>query len=184
MMIPPMRPTLSDEAVLLRPLVVDDHDALFAVASDREIWAIHPAHDRWKPEVFRAFFNEGAASNGGLAIIDRATGSIIGSSRYDIRVCEPGEVEIGWTFLSRAYWGGSWNRRIKRLMLAEAFRSGFHTAIFLVGESNLRSRRALEKIGAVMTDRRQSWEMAGTQVDHLIYAITAEDFENGPLREH
>jgi N-acetyltransferase len=183
MMIPPMQPVLSDDAVLLRPLVADDHDALFAVASDPEIWALHPAHDRWKPEVFRAFFDEGVKSNGALAIIDRETSAIIGSSRYDIRVCEAGEVEIGWTFLARSHWGGTWNRRIKRLMLAEAFRAGFDTAIFLVGETNFRSRRALEKIGAVLTDRRQSWEMAGTQVDHFIYAITAEAFETGPLVE-
>lgn len=183
MMIPPMRPVMSDDAVQLRPLAADDHDALLAVASDPEIWALHPAHDRWQPEVFRAFFDEGVASNGALAIIDRASGAIIGSSRYDIRVCQPGEVEIGWTFLSRAYWGGDWNRRVKRLMLAEAFRAGFHAVIFLVGETNFRSRRALEKIGAVLTDRRQSWEMAGAQVDHLIYAITADSFKNGPLVE-
>lgn len=181
MMIPPMQPVLSDDVVLLRPLVAEDHDPLFAVAADPEIWAIHPAHDRWKPDVFRAFFDEGLASNGALAILDRATGTVIGSSRYDIRVCKDGEVEIGWTFLSRARWGGDWNRRIKRLMLAEAFRSSFHTVIFLVGENNLRSRRALEKVGAVLTDRRQGWEMAGTQVDHLIYAITAEAFASGPL---
>lgn len=181
MMIPPMQPTLSDDAVLLRPLTGEDYGALFAVASDPEIWAIHPAHDRWQPEVFRAFFAEGLASNGALAIIDRAKGTIIGSSRYDIRVCEAGEVEIGWTFLARSHWGGAFNRSIKRLMLAEAFRCGFHTVIFLVGETNARSRRALEKIGATLTDRRQSWDMAGAQVDHLIYAIDADAFAIGPL---
>ncbi len=181
MMVPPMQPVLSDDAVLLRPLAAGDFDALFAVASDPEIWALHPAHDRWKPDVFRAFFDEGLASNGALAIVDNGSGQIIGTSRYDIRVCDAGEVEIGWTFLSRPYWGGAWNRRIKRLMLAEAFRSGFHTVIFLVGETNLRSRRALEKIGAVLTDRRQSWDMAGAQVDHLIYAIGADDLASGPL---
>jgi len=181
MMVPPMQPTLSDERLLLRPMDTGDREALFAVASDREIWAMHPAHDRWQAPVFAKFFEEGLASNGALTGIDRATGRIIGSSRYDIRVCQTGEVEIGWTYLGRDYWGGMWNRSIKRLMLAEAFKAGFHTAIFLVGETNLRSRRAMEKIGGKLTERRQSWEMAGTPIDHLIYAITCDDFAAGPL---
>ena len=181
MMIPPMQPILQDDLVLLRPMEAGDRAPLLAVASDREIWAIHPAHDRWQEPVFAKFFDEGLASNGALTIVDRASGRIIGSSRYDIRVCDAGEVEIGWTYLARDCWGGQWNRSIKRLMLAEAFRAGFDTAIFLVGESNLRSRRALEKIGARLTERRQSWEMAGVQIDHLIYAIDREDFTAGPL---
>ena len=181
MMIPPMQPVLEDAQVRLRPMRSGDFDALFAVASDPDIWALHPAHDRWKPDVFRAFFDEGLASNGALVVIDRASGAIIGSSRYDIRVCAPGEVEIGWTFLARSHWGGAVNRAIKRLMIAEAFRAGFDAVIFLVGEGNLRSRRALEKIGAVLTDRRQRWDMAGVDTDHLIYRIDAAAFAAGPL---
>jgi N-acetyltransferase len=181
MMIPPMRPTLSDDLVTLRPLAAGDWDALFAVASDPEIWAIHPAHDRWKEPVFRTYFDESLASNGGLLALDKASGKVIGASRYDIRVCLEGEVEIGWTFLARSHWGGRYNHAIKRLMLAEAFAKGFHTAIFLVGEPNLRSRAAMVKIGGRLTDRRFAWEMAGVDVAHLIYAITAEDFAHGPL---
>ncbi len=182
MMIPPMQPTLSDDRVLLRPMVAGDWDALFAVASDPLIWAIHPAHNRWQAPVFRTFFEEGLASNGGLIAIDRATDHVIGSSRYDIRVCQAGEVEIGWTFLPRSHWGGGYNQSIKRLMLAHAF-TQFDTAIFLVGETNLRSCRAMEKIGGVLTDRRFDWDMAGVMVSHLIYAITREDFVQGPLSQ-
>ena len=181
MMHPPMQPVMSDAVVTLRPMTEADREPLFAVASDREIWALHPAHDRWQRDVFDPFFDEGLKSNGGLTVIDIASGTVIGSSRYDMRVCEPGEVEIGWTYLARAYWGGAHNRSMKRLMLTEAFRSGFGNVIFLVGEDNLRSRRAMEKIGAVLTDRRQAWDMAGVQVDHLIYAIDRSTFESGPL---
>lgn len=179
-MTPPMQPTLEDARLLLRPLRADDWEPLFAVASDPMIWAMHPAHDRWKEPVFRTFFEEGLASNGALAAIDKATGAVIGSSRYDRRVCESGEVEIGWTFLARSHWGGPANRAMKRLMLAHAF-TLFDTAIFLVGETNLRSCRAMEKIGGRLLDRRQSWEMAGVQIDHLIYAISAADFAASPL---
>lgn len=181
MMIPPMQPVLEDDRILLRPIVETDREPLFAVASDPQIWAIHPAHDRWQRPVFDRFFAEGLGSNGGLTVIDKPTGAIIGSSRYDIRVTQAGEVEIGWTYLSRAYWGGETNRSMKRLMLGYAFERGFETAIFLVGETNLRSRRAMEKIGARLSDRRESWDMAGVEVDHLIYTIMRDEFAHGPL---
>ena len=164
MMVPMMQPVLEDEHLRLRPMVEADREPLFAVASDREIWAIHPAHDRWQRAVFDPFFEEGLTSNGGLTVIDKASNQIIGSSRYDIRVCQTGEVEIGWTYLARAFWGGAYNRSMKRLMLAYAFERGFEGVIFLVGETNLRSRRAMEKIGGVLTDRRQDWPMADTVV--------------------
>ena len=176
-----MQPVLDDDLVILRPMVEADREPLFAVASDPDIWAIHPAHNRWQRTVFDPFFKEGLASTGGLTIIDKATGAVIGGSRYDIRVCQAGEVEIGWTYLARSHWGGAFNRSIKRLMLGAAFDAGYHTVIFLVGEANLRSCRAMEKIGGVLTNRRQVWDMAGVQVDHVIYAITAAGFETGPL---
>ena len=177
---PPMQPTLMDDRVLLRPLAIADWEGMYAVASDPAIWTLHPAHDRWQEPVFRAYFEEGLASGGALTILDRATGAIIGSSRYDGRVAGPGEVEIGWTFLARAYWGGDWNRAIKRLMLEHAF-TRYDTALFLVGEANLRSRRAMEKIGGTLLDRLHRFDMAGTDTDHLVYAITRESFTSGPL---
>lgn len=181
MMLPPMQPHLRDELIELRPMRADDFDALFAIAADREIWALHPAHDRWQEPVFRAFFEEGLASNGALVAVAPDTGTPIGSSRYDIRVCDVGEVEIGWTFLARKHWGGTVNRALKRLMIGHALANGFDAVIFLVGETNLRSRRALEKVGAVLTDRHQDWPMADGVVSHLIYRIDRAGFESGPL---
>ncbi len=178
---PPMQPAVEDAVVQLRPMQEADREAMFNVACDPLIWALHPAHDRWKRDVFDPFFTEGLGSNGGLVVIDKATGAVIGSSRYDIRVCDVGEVEIGWTYLARGSWGGAINRSIKRLMVGYAFEQGFDAVIFLVGESNLRSRRALEKIGAVLTDRRQAWPMSDTVVDHLIYRIARTDFFTGPM---
>lgn len=174
------QPVLSDGVVALRPLATGDFDALFAVASDPLIWALHPAHDRWQEPVFRRFFDDAIACGGALAAVDPADGAIIGSSRYDRERADPGEVEIGWTFLARAYWGGAANAAMKRLMIAHALKS-FEQVIFLVGETNLRSRRAMEKIGAVLTDRIQTMDMAGVEVRHVVYAIDQAGFEAGPL---
>ncbi len=52
------QPTLRGTLVELRPLCAEDEKALFAVASDPLIWEQHPVRDRYKPEVFTAFFRE------------------------------------------------------------------------------------------------------------------------------
>jgi N-acetyltransferase len=180
MMDPPMLPVLEDDRVLLRPMVGDDWDALFAVASDPQIWAMHPAHDRWQAPVFRAYFDEGLAQNGALVIIDKADGAISGASRYDRLLAQDGEVEIGWTFLARSHWGGAYNRSIKQLMVGHAL-TRYAATIFLVGETNLISRRAMEKIGGVLTDRRETVLRANEPIEHVIYRIDREDFASGPL---
>lgn len=165
------QPTLTGPTVTLSPLRAEDWHALFAVAADPLIWAVHPAHDRWQEPVFRRFFADAMASGGCLIIRDNATGAVIGSSRYDARRVEPGEVEIGWTFLARDYWGGATNREIKTLMIAHALR-WFNAAVFMVGETNIRSRRAMEKIGGeLLPGRTPVFDMAGTPSPHVIYAI-------------
>lgn len=176
------QPVLEGERVALRPLRGDDWAALFAVASDPLIWEQHPAHDRWREPVFRAFFDDALAGGGALVAIDRLSGAVIGSSRYQgLEQAGGGSVEIGWTFLARAYWGGVINHQMKRLMLAHALASVAECR-FLVGESNTRSRCALVKIGAQLTDRVETRVMAGGAViPHLTYVITRDDFANGPL---
>jgi len=164
------QPTLDGPTLRLRPLCEDDFAALYAVARDPAIWALHPAHDRWQERVFRVFFAEALAGEGAFIIEDRATGEVIGCSRYDHGRAESDEVEIGWTFLARSRWGGAVNAEVKRLMLDHAF-TKVARVIFLVGETNLRSRRAMEKIGARLTERTQQAEMAGVPVSHVVYAI-------------
>lgn len=176
-----MQPVLHDGLIDLRPMALSDWDALFAVAADREIWALHPAHDRWQESVFRAYFDEGLAQNGALTVREARTGAVIGASRYDRLLAHEGEVEIGWTFLARAYWGGTYNQSLKRLMLGYAFERGYDAAIFLVGETNVRSRRAMEKIGGVLTDRRETVMRANQPIEHVIYRIDRAAFAAGPL---
>ena len=169
-MAPDRQPTLTGERVTLRPSTPDDWEALFAVASDPLIWEVHPAHDRWKEDVFRAYFDAGMASGGALTILDRTTGKVIGSSRYDNWKPEADEVEIGWTYLARNYWGGSYNREIKRLMLEHIHRY-VETAVFVVGEGNVRSRGAMAKIGGVLRPGIEGRMMAGEMKPHVIFEI-------------
>jgi RimJ/RimL family protein N-acetyltransferase len=175
------QPVLEGERLLLRPLCPDDWDALYAVASDPLIWEVHPAHDRWQEPVFRAYFADALDKGGALVVIDKASGTIIGSSRMQGHdPADGGSVEIGWTFLARSHWGGETNREMKRLMLSHALRF-VERAIFRVGETNGRSRRAMEKIGGRLTGETEVEMRAGQPSVHVIYEITRESFALGPL---
>src|SRR4051812_14014418 len=147
------QPRLVGELLELRPLRPDDLDALHAVASDPLIWEQHPVRDRHEEHVFRGFFAEQLASGGGLLVLDRRTGEPIGTSRFHGYDARRSEVEIGWTFLARSHWGGTYNRELKTLMLGHAFRF-VETVVFLVHPGNVRSQRAVEKLGASRAGER------------------------------
>lgn len=175
------QPTLQGERLLLRSLQADDWEGLFAVASDPLIWEVHPARDRWQESVFRAFFADALAKGGALVAIDRQSGAIVGSSRYQNYSEEAGgSVEIGWTFLARELWGGSFNREMKRLMLGHAL-DAVERVHFVVGEDNLRSRQAMTKIGGILDEWSEVRQMAGGPVRHVRFTIDRAGFANGPL---
>ena len=143
-----LQPNLKGELIELRPLKPQDWDDLFAVASDPLIWEQHPESDRYKEDVFKVFFREALESGGAFVIIDRKNQQIIGSTRFYGYAPEKSEIEIGWTFLARKYWGGLYNWELKQLMLAHAFKF-VENVVFLVGENNVRSQKATEKIGGI-----------------------------------
>jgi RimJ/RimL family protein N-acetyltransferase len=143
-----LQPNLKGELIELRPLKPEDWDGLFAVALDPLIWEQHPESDRYKENVFKVFFREALESGGAFVVIDKSSQQIIGSTRFYGYDPNMSEIEIGWTFLTRRYWGGRYNWEMKQLMLAHAFKF-VENVIFYVGENNIRSQKAMEKIGAI-----------------------------------
>ncbi|MGH7524369.1 MAG: GNAT family N-acetyltransferase [Gemmatimonadales bacterium] len=171
-----LQPVLIGDLLRLRPLVSGDFDDLFAVAADPLLWEQHPARDRWQKDVFSRLFDESLASGGALVAEAMSDGQVIGSSRYFGYNEAASEIEIGWSFLARKYWGGRYNREMKRLMLAHAFRF-VNQVVFLIGRNNIRSQRAIEKIGAVPAGSRRN----AMGVENLAYLITAAAFHSGAL---
>jgi RimJ/RimL family protein N-acetyltransferase len=163
-----LQPTLKGELLELRPLRPEDFHVLFAVASDPLIWEQHPEKNRYQEEVFHVFFRGAIESGGAFIAIDRKDGRVIGSSRFHGYNPEKNEIEIGWTFLARSHWGGAYNREMKKLMLDHAFQF-VRSVIFVVGPQNLRSQRALEKLGAVRIGGR----LDPRGGDSFVYQITA-----------
>ncbi len=143
-----LQPHLKGELIELRPLRPEDWDDLFAVASDPLIWEQHPESDRYKEDVFRVFFREALESRGAFVVIGNKNQEMIRSTRFYGYDPEQSEIEIGWTFLARRYWGGRYNLEMKQLMLTHAFRF-VENVVFLVGEKNIRSQKAMEEIGAL-----------------------------------
>jgi RimJ/RimL family protein N-acetyltransferase len=162
---------LIGEHLTLRPLMEADFEELYAVASDPLVWAQHPAWNRYERPVFRAFVDDALAGGSAFVAVDNRTGGIIGSSRYHAYNAESREVEIGWTFLGRAYWGGAWNREMKRLMLEHAFQS-VDRVLFNVGPNNIRSQTAMERIGATRVGLVQD----AARGDRVVFQIEKEQW--------
>ncbi|MCX8480303.1 MAG: GNAT family N-acetyltransferase [Sediminibacterium sp.] len=142
---------LENASLKLYPLEVADFEELYKVASDPAIWEQHPNKNRWKKEVFDVFFEGAIKSKGAYKIVEKNTGEMIGSSRfYDINVAEK-SILIGYTFYAKKCWGKGINLAVKKIMLDYIF-SFVDTVYFHIGAKNIRSQKAIKKLGAIKID--------------------------------
>jgi len=142
-----LQPILENDIVKLQPIIESDFDKLFSVANDPLIWEQHPNPDRYKLDAFTNYFNGAILSKGAFIIFDKITGVVIGSTRFYDYDETKSEILIGYTFLIRSHWGTTFNHLIKSLMLAHAFKY-VEKVIFHIGASNIRSQKAITKLGA------------------------------------
>ena len=171
-----LQPTLENDLIILRPLRENDFEALYDVAKDPLIWEQHPCRDRYKREVYTEFFEESIKSKAALIIIDKSSDSIIGSTRFKPVENVENAIEIGWSFLARKYWGDTYNKSVKKLMIDYAF--GFvEDIIFYIGKDNIRSQKAVEKIaGQRIIETRLKHLIKVSETDWT-YRINKEDLE-------
>jgi RimJ/RimL family protein N-acetyltransferase len=165
-----LQPTLHSPLIKLEPLKASDLDDLYFVGRDPFIWEQHPNSDRYKREVFQKYFDGAIQSNGAFKVVDGEKQKIIGCTRYYDFDEANKSVKIGYTFLAKDYWGGLFNHEMKKLLIDYAFEH-VDTIIFEVGSTNLRSIKALRKIGASYTS---DIEMDG--IPHQTYKIKKEDW--------
>ena len=180
------QPTLTGSLLRLRPLREDDWPALSSAAADPRIWEQHPEPTRWQPAIFRRYFESGLACRGALVAEDLKTSAVIGSSRFCEHREDTRSVEIGYSFLTRAYWGGVFNTEMKALMLGHAF-TLVDSVWFVVGEHNRRSRRAVEKLGGVLTPPERApleGEFPGKVIYRLAKPGGSRIVKSAPPRSH
>lgn len=168
------QPTLKANGLLIRPLVELDRDGLFEVASDPLIWEQHP-NARYKPEIFNPFFDKSLESRGALLVIDQETGKIIGSNRFSKIAGTDDAIEIGWSFLSRNYWGGKTNRKVKSILMAHAFQY-VNQVVYYIDKSNLRSAKATEKLGGKLLERDENNPIIRLNSNDWTYVIFKKDW--------
>ena len=169
-----LQPTLTGTLLTLTPLRAEDHDALWRAASDPLIWEQHPDKTRSTPEGFDRMFKGAMESQGCLVARDQKTGAVIGWSRYHDYDAKKSVVEVGFSFLVRSHWGGRYNREMKRLMLEHAYRF-VHAVHFKVSPINIRSQKAVEKIGGV----RIGTGIDGVGREAIVFELTKERFLSG-----
>jgi RimJ/RimL family protein N-acetyltransferase len=165
-----LQPTLSNQLITARPLQQDDFETLYTVASDPLVWEQHPNKDRYKRKVFENFFEGAMKSKGAFLILENATGKVIGSSRFYDFDPDKKTISIGYTFLERDYWGKNYNRALKTLMLDHAFQFA-DKVYFHIGAINIRSQKAIEKLGAVKIDEKEVAYYGESSKLNYIYCI-------------
>jgi RimJ/RimL family protein N-acetyltransferase len=142
---------LKNNLISLSPLQENDFEELYAVANDEQLWKQHPNKLRYQRDVFQNFFEGAMVSGGAFLIRDSKTNEIVGSSRfYDYNETE-NSILIGYTFIGRKFWGNNYNKSLKKLMLDYAFQH-VNKVYFHIGAFNIRSQKAIEKIGAIKVD--------------------------------
>lgn len=142
-----LQPSLENEFIKIQPLKTGDFEALYSVARDPLIWEQHPNPDRYKQEVFENFFKGAMESGGAFLVFDKQSNKVIGSSRYYELDPDKSSIAIGYTFLAKDHWGGIYNPALKKLMIDHAFQF-MDSVIFHIGALNIRSQKAIERLGA------------------------------------
>lgn len=170
-----IQPTLENENVILHPLQDKDFDDLYAVASDPKIWEQHPNKDRCKIEVFKVFFDGAMQSKGAFKIVNKASGNVMGSTRFYDHNQEENSISIGYTFYGREYWGKGFNHSVKSLMLDYIFQfvSKVH---FHIGAENIRSQIAIGRLGTTKIDEQEIAYFGEQAKLNYIYCLTKEEW--------
>jgi RimJ/RimL family protein N-acetyltransferase len=182
--------TLQGATIRLEPLRPSHADDLFQSGADRTIWTYMPiggfdnlpsVHE-W---ITKATTAEAAKTELPFAIILNSTNHAIGSTRYlDIRP-EHGALEIGHTWLSPDYQRTTANTEAKYLLLTHAFETlHAHRVQLKTDARNVRSQRAIERIGAVMEGalRRHMVMWDGHIRDTIYYSILDTEWPKAKQR--
>jgi N-acetyltransferase len=145
---------LQDEAVMLRPLEVEDIPGLWAVAQEPEIWAYMRAglvdsEEKMKAWVRSALEARAKGLDFPFVTVELPSGTIAGATRFMSMDAANRSLEIGGTWIGAPFRRTKVNTHAKFLMLEHAFEAVSCIRVqFRTDSRNLRSQRAIERVGA------------------------------------
>lgn len=181
MFIPPV--VLRDHGVRLEPLALAHEDGLRAAAADGALWTIRvtsvPEPDATRAYIENALKMREEGHRFAFAVIDEASGRVLGSTSYHDIVPAVRRLEIGWTWYAQSVQRSHVNTTCKLLMMGHAFDTlgcrvvGWRTDIF-----NFASQRAIERLGARKDGviRGNALRRDGTIRDTVMYSMTAGEW--------
>mgnify|MGYP000223331612 CR=1 FL=1 len=167
--------TLEGQWVRLEPLSQDHCDGLWQAAQDESIWrwmlAPVNSRDEMRTYIDSALAGQAAGIMLPFATIDKASGRIVGSTRFDDIVQAHRRVEIGWTWIAPPWQRSAINTEAKYLMLQHAFERWNCVRVQLKTDSlNERSRAAILRIGAKEEGTLRNHYLLSTgRLRHSIY---------------
>lgn len=175
--------TLEGRLVRLDPLRREHHGALCAVGLDPELWRWTGGHvdsaDEMQGYIERALERQANGSVLPFATVERASGRVIGSTRFAHFEPEDRRVEIGWTWVARPWQRTGINVEAKYLMLRHAFETVRLNRVELMTDVlNAVSRKAIAGIGATEEGvlRRHMVTSRGRVRDTVVFSIVVDEW--------
>lgn len=174
---------LSAHGVLLRPLQLQDEDGLAQAAADGRLWELRvtsvPAPGQTRSYIETALRLREQGSRLAFAVIEQASGQIIGCTSYHDIVKEVRRVEIGYTWYAKRWQRTHVNTACKWLLMRHAFETlqcpvvGWRTDCL-----NFASQKAIERLGARRDGviRSHAMRRDGTIRDTVMYSLTREEW--------
>lgn len=179
--------TLEGRHVRLEPLRKAHLAGLAQVGLDEELWRWIPTQVRTAEEmavyIETAIEEQKRGVSLPFAILEKATGRVIGSTRYGSIDPQHHRVEIGWTWVGRDWQRTAVNTEAKYLLLRHAFETLGCIRVELKTDSlNEKSRAAILRIGAQQEGIfRNHMITASGRIRHTVY-FTILDSEWPPVK--
>lgn len=173
--------TLELHGVRLEPLAPHHAEGLRAAAADGELWQLRvtsvPEPDQVDGYIFKAYEMRG--SRLAFAVIDIASGAVIGTTSYHDIVPELERLEIGYTWYARRWQRSHVNTTCKLLLLSHAFETLGAALVGLRTDNfNFASQAAIERLGAKKDGvlRHHALRRDGTVRDTVMYSFAAGEW--------
>ncbi|TFZ01086.1 GNAT family N-acetyltransferase [Ramlibacter rhizophilus] len=175
--------TLQSPRLSLEPLTADHAAALEACARDGELWQLRitsvPAPGETAAYIATALQGQAAGHMLPFVVRERATGQVVGTTRFHDIVPAIDRLEIGYTWYARSWQRTHVNTGAKLLLLAHAFEVlGAKLVGWRTDNFNFASQRAIERLGARRDGvlRHHALRRDGTVRDTVMYSLAAGEW--------